>query len=144
MRMDLCMWEQFLSHQSVYCRPFTDFSETTDAEELDFFTDSSRNFELGCGGVYGKQWFFSGWDPLFMKKAQPSIAYHELYAVAVGIYLWLHKFKNRTIILFCDNQGAVQMINQSTSNCKNCMVLIRLIVLESLKCNTVVCASDQS
>ena len=42
------------------------------------------------------------------------------------------KFKNRRIILFCDNKSVVDMINITSTSCKNCMVLIRLIVLKGL------------
>ena len=36
------------------------------------------------------------------------------------------------VVVFCDNFSVVHMINNSSSSCRNCMVLIRLIVLESL------------
>ena len=35
-------------------------------------------------------------------------------------------------MLYCDNEGVVQMINSSSSKCKNCMVLIRAITLQCL------------
>ena len=35
-------------------------------------------------------------------------------------------------MLHCDNESVCKMINKSSSSCKNCMVLIRLIVLECL------------
>ena len=44
--------------------------------------------------------------------------------------------QNRKIVLFCDNIAVVHMINNSTSNCRNCMILVRIIVLESLVCNS--------
>ena len=101
MRMDLRMWRQFLSHQTAFCRPFTDFDEISDAQTLDFFTDASRNFRLGGGDCCENQWFFVGWDPLFMERAQPSIAYLKLYAVTVGVYLWLKKIpkSNNSFVL---------------------------------------------
>ena len=37
--------------------------------------------------------------------------------------------------MFCDNQSVVCMINKTTSSCKNCLVLIRKLVLHSLKNN---------
>ena len=39
------------------------------------------------------------------------------------------------MILFCDNQAVVQMVNNMTSSCKNCMVLVRMLALESVKSN---------
>ena len=43
---------------------------------------------------------------------------------------------NQRIVLFCDNQAVVSMINNNTSSCKNCLVLIRMLVLHSMKLNT--------
>ena len=131
MKNDLLVWEEFLAHPSVFCRPFTDFSLTKDATQLQFFTDASRNFSLGCRGHYGNEWFFVGWDEKFMQINQPSIAYLELYALVVGIILWIKNFKNSKIQVFCDNMGVVSMVN-NTSSCKNCMILLRMLVLHSL------------
>ena len=67
---------------------------------------------------------------------KPSIEYLELYGVAVAVRLWLKKFKNSNIVLFCDNEAVVHMINNSAAKCKNCMALIRIIVLEGMIRNT--------
>ena len=138
MRMDFRVWSQFLAHPTVFCRPFSDFSVDCNATDINLYTDSSRNFLLGCGGVCHQQWFFTGWDVQFMKAAQPSIEYLELYAVTVGVLLWIKRFKNRKILLFCDNQAVVAMINNKSSSCRNCMVLIRVIILEGLKWNVLI------
>ena len=63
---------------------------------------------------------------------KPSIEYLELFAVLVGVIKWIKLFDNKRIILFCDNEAVVGMINNSSSSCKNCMVLIRLLVVESI------------
>ena len=101
----------------------------------DFHTDASGNPYLGAGGHCGSNWFILQWNEKYFKNYSPSIDYLELYAVAIGIKLWLHKFCNKRIIIHCDNLGVVHMINNNTSNCSRCMVLIRLIVLHSLTCN---------
>ena len=38
-------------------------------------------------------------------------------------------FRNRRVVLFCDNEAVVHMINKSSSKCWNCVVLIRLLGL---------------
>ena len=73
----------------------------------------------------------SGMSNLFATY-QPSIEYLELYGVLIGVLLWIKKYKNRRVTLFCDNQSVVAMINSNTSSCKNCMILIRILVLECL------------
>ena len=67
-----------------------------------------------------------------MDKQQPSIEFLELYAVVVAVKLWISRFQNRRIILFCDNMSVVFMINRNSSKCKHCMNLIRILVVESM------------
>ena len=132
LKLDLIMWLEFLNHPSVYSRSFIDFSNTLCAHEIYMYTDASRNFKLGAGGVCQRSWFMIQWDPVFMEQHQPSIEYLELYAVVVAVVNWIYRFKNQRIILFCDNISVVYMINRNTSSCKQCLALIRILVLESM------------
>ena len=130
-RTDLELWQVFLRNPSVYARNFCDFSNTYTANDIDMFTDSSANPELGCGGYCGSAWFAAQWSS-FVKEVKPSINYLELYAVTVAVVLWVERFRDQKIALFCDNMSVVNMINNSSSTCRNCMVLIRIIVLQGL------------
>ena len=136
------MWLHFLKHPSIFARPFLDFSKDLEAHDIFFFTDASKKFKNGCGGVCKfhvqeqGEWFYLPWEENFLLMADPSIAYLELYALTVAVLLWLHRFQNRRIFIFCDNMSVVHMINNTTSSCKNCMVLIRMIVLHSMIHNT--------
>ena len=112
MKADLQVWLIFLDEPSAYCRPFMDCSVTLLAVEIDFFTDASRNFNLGFGG-YCKDQYFCHNRCSFTANVKPSIKYLELYTVTIGVLKWIKKFKN--------------------SNVR--MVLIRLITLEGLKQN---------
>ena len=132
LKKDLRMWLDFLNHPTVYCRPFLDFDNAIRADQIDMYTDASRNFDLGAGDVCQKSWYYLRWNREFMEEKQPSIEYLELYAVAVAVLNWIHRFSNRQVILFCDNISVVYMINRCTSTCKNCLKLIRLIVFEGL------------
>ena len=96
------------------------------------FSDSFRNYQLGFGGICQSFWMFMKWDHQFMLENDPSIAYLELYPVLATVMNWVYRFRNKRIILFCDNEGVVEMINSSSSKCRNCMVLIRLLVLQSM------------
>ena len=134
-RLDLLTWKFFLEHQWVFCRKFLQ-PGIFDAEVLDMYSDASRNFALGFGAYCGPEWTWGQWDQSFCEWAQPSIEYLELYAVTVAVLNWLQLFQNKRIVLFCDNEAVVNMINNASSSCRNCMVLIRMIVLESLVLNT--------
>ena len=79
---------------------------------------------------------FQQWDLDFMVKNKPSIQYLELYAVTAAVTAWIHKLKNRRVSIFTDNDSVKTMLNTNTSSCKNCMVLIRIIVLLQLIHNT--------
>ena len=131
MRLDLHMWLKFLQHPTIFSRPFSDFEEV-DANEIDMYSDSSKNSRLGCGGYCGTDWFMTKWDPEFINNSDPSIEYLELYAVTVAILNWIQRFEGKHVALFCDNMSVVYMLNSKTSSCKNCMVLIRFIVLKGL------------
>ena len=123
------MWSKFIQHSSIFCRPFLDFKKNT-ATQIEFFTDASKS--VGVGVFCGNSWMHAKWDKKFIQFHDPSIGFLELYGVTAGVMNWIHGFKNMRIVLFCDNQSAVDMINSTSSKCKRCMILIRIIVLQSL------------
>ena len=130
-RIDMQIWKQFLSDPLVSCRPFLDCFEQT-AEDIDMYSDASGSIEKGFGAYCGHSWTFNSWDKTWFKEANPSIEYLELYGVTVAIMLWIKRFSNSRILLHCDNESVCKMINKSSSSCKNCMILLRLVVLECL------------
>ena len=133
MRLDLKIWQQFLESPQVFARPFMDFSRFWTAEELEFFTDASG--VIGMGGFCNQEWFSQRWESNFITTVKPSIEYLELFAVAVGVLLWIKNFKNRRIIIFVNNKSVKDMTNHNSSSCRNCMILIRLVVLECMVWN---------
>ena len=130
MRGDLEMWLSFLCHPTIYRRPFLDFSKVILADEIDMYSDASG--KLGMGAICQSNWMYTMWKQDFIKKVRPSIEYLELFGVVAGVLTWIHRFKNRRIILFCDNESVVNMINMTTTSCKNCMILIRILVFKGL------------
>ena len=129
---DLALWLEFLNHPTVFARPFMDLSKVLTAEDIDMYSDASANPDLGCGGHSQNEWFYYQWDREFIIEQQPSIEFLELYGVTMSILLWIHKYKNKRICLFCDNLGVVYMLNKNTSHSRRCMVLIRYIVLYAM------------
>ena len=100
-----------------------------------FFTDASRKETLGFGFVFDKEWTFGQWPKNFIADFKPSIEFLELFAVAVGVHLWVRKLGNRRVWIYCDNLSVVHMINNSSASCEFCMKLIRGIILVSLQFN---------
>ena len=132
MRLDLEMWKIFLHHHSVFACPFMDFTHNYESQILEMMSDASRNPTLGVAAICQESWAWKQWDANFIQKYQPSIEYLELYGVVISVLLWANRFANRRVTLFCDNQSVVEMLNSNTSSCKNCMVLIRIFVLECM------------
>ena len=133
MRKDLMTWMSFLEHPSIYCRPFVDFHDYLVVDELNFYTDASG--KIGMGEICNLSWMYQIWNHCFLRSCNPSIEYLELYALVAEVLQWVSRFQNRRIIIFCDNKSVQDMVNQSSSSCRNCMVLIRLLVLAELKHN---------
>ena len=146
MKWDLHTWLKFLQNPQIYSRPFMDFHKIY-ADQLQWYTDASRSPVLGFGGIYGQNWFAQKWSDSqdrtfsnFIISKKPSIEYLELYAMTASILLWIHKVQNRRVCLYCDNESVVNMLKNSSSSCKNCMVLIRIITLKSLENNVQIIA----
>ena len=130
-RLDIQIWKIFLDQPDVYCRPFIDYSTVT-AEDIDMYSDASGNPNLGFGALCESQYLWAKWDSNFVRTHKPSIEFLELYAFTAGVLTWIKKFKNKRVCLFIDNESAMHMVNNSSSKCKNCMMLIRLITIECL------------
>ena len=134
-RQDCKTWLLFLTESTdlvKYCRPFTNLAITMEATELGFHTDSSSNGRLGFGGICGGQWFARQWEVNYIRNFKLSIGYLELYAVYIGLYIWSEKIRDKRLINHFNNMSVVQMVNNTTSRCKRCMHLVRLIVLRRL------------
>lgn len=139
LRQDSIVWKRFLNLTGAVNRPFIDFSKDTTATELNWYTDSSRNTEYGFGCYFSGRYAFALWNDSeqdFILKYEPSINFLELYAIVLSVELWCHLIQNRRVTIFSDNESAVHMINNSSSTCKSCMKLIRILTLTSLRHNT--------
>ena len=112
-----------------------DFSSYIIATEISMFSDAVKSQDLGYGCVSENSWMYGQWPSDFILNDDPGIAYLELYALTGTLLKWIHHYRNKRVILFCDNQSVVGMVNNTSSSCKNCMVLIRKLVLKCLQEN---------
>ena len=129
---DCRMWVNFLSNHKIesICRPYSDLSETIQSTQIQFYTDASGRIGYGCS--FGDFWIQGFWPKSFLFNKQPSIQFLELYALCVGLLAWGHELTNATYEIFCDNKSVRDMVNHTTSGCRNCMVLIRIITINNL------------
>lgn len=139
LRADCRVWYQFLDMELAVCRPFLDFNAVLHADQIQFFTDGALDGDrLGVGGCYGSSWFTAveSVDKYQNVKFKLNIQIVELLAITLGLSLWMERLRNRRVVLFCDNEAVVHMVNKSTSGCKVCMIMLRMITLWSMKYNT--------
>ena len=139
---DCKVWLSFLDeseHSVTVCRPWMDIlSHDQTATLLDFCTDASgaRDRTGGMRCVFDNEWTSGMWSEKFMKWKKPSIKYLGLFALCVGMLIWSEKLRNFSrMIMHCDNQDLVNMVNNLTSGCKNCMKLLHILLLRCLNYN---------
>ena len=136
-KRDCATWITFLNNadSARLCRTFVDWTPaSSSARVLNFTSDATRKATLGMGATYNDQWMFAKWDPSFIKIEEPSIEYLELYALTAAILAWGGhvELQNTRVIVFCDNEAVVHMVNNLASSCKHCMRLIRMIALNGI------------
>ena len=129
-KMDLKVWSVFVEHPSIFSRPFMDFNELLTADQIMFYTDASG--KKGMGGLCDSSWMILPWSKDYLQKYEPTIQYLELFAVTAAILAWIHRFKNRRVVIFCDNKNVVSSLNLGTTSCRQCMVLVRIITLHCM------------
>ena len=134
---DCKVWLDFLQEENVssVCRLFVDLSLSLKADEIMFYSDASTGESNGIGCVFNTRWCFDYWELGFIKKNQPSIEYLELYTITVAVVLWAKYLPNRRVVIFCDNQMITHVLNKSMSSCRNCLMLLRIIIRTSLRHN---------
>lgn len=155
LRFDCLVWLQFLNNQTRVARPFVDLKDKLKADSFLFTTDASLNARFGVGGFialtqiwgkreflekfkyehYANRWFQAVWEPNFIKVSNASIEVCELMAVVTAVVIFSKYLQNRRIVVWCDNQAVMHMLNNATSSCKKCMYLLRIITATQLQHN---------
>lgn len=129
---DLAMWQEFISswNGASFFLP----SHWEDTDSLSLYTDASGT--LGFGGIFESHWFQGPWEPS-QHLGQPgiSIAWQEFFAIVVACNLWADQFANKRIILYCDNESVVTIINSKRSRIPRVMDLLRNFTLITLRHN---------
>ena len=129
---DLAMWKKFL--RSWNGAKFFLSSTWESSDCLEFYTDASG--ALGYGGIFLTKWFYGKWVP-HHKLGQPgiSIAWQELFAIVTACHIWGEHLQNRRLILHCDNESVVNVINSKRSRIPRVMDLFRHLTFLTLQYN---------
>ena len=110
-------------------------SPMTSVQVIRFYSDASAAERLGYRCVFNSHWLFGQWEEQFINKCEPSIEYLELFALCTGVLTWAEDLTNCRVVIHCDNQAVVHMVNKLSSTCANCMYLLRILVLNCMKYN---------
>ena len=125
---DLRMWLSFLAQfngKSVF------LSEVwLSSVKLKLYTDAAQS--LGYGAIFRRSWFYGEW-PTEWKKY--SISVLELYPIVLAVETWANTMANQCVLLYTDNEAIVSVINKQTARDPILMILVRRLVLTSLRFN---------
>jgi hypothetical protein len=130
MREDLNMWLYFLKNFNGITI-FSDIDWVTDTD-LNPFTDAAGNKSLGCGAYLDGQWLCLRWPDFWGEEILRDITFLELIPIVLSFVTWTGQFKGKKIIVHCDNESLVHIINKKSSKNPKVMFLIRKLVLTLL------------
>ena len=99
---------------------------------LKLYTDAAGS--KGYGAIFGRHWFYGEWPDSWK---QLNIAFLELFPIALSLHVWGGQMSNQCVSFFTDNAALADIINQQTSKHSLIMVLVRDLVLTSLRHNIV-------
>jgi len=126
-KLDIKMWLCLLSNWNGVSL-FLDKDPISNSA-LHLFTDASGT--IGFGGYFQGQWFCSAWPRHVLEQVDKdlSIAFQELYPIVVAALLWGSCWSRKRILIHCDNQATVYIINKGRSPCAAIMRLMRRLVI---------------
>ena len=102
------------------------------ANQLSFYSDVSTSEVLGMGAVFNNHWLYSQWELMYIHRMSPSIEYLELYVLVTMVITWVKELKHIRMVLYCDNEAVVNMVNNMASKCPNYMYLLFLLAIDNL------------
>ena len=127
---DIAVWLNFLSTFNGLSFFYLDICKTSSFIEL--YTDAAGS--KGYVAILDQHWFFGPFPDTWQSF---NITFLELFPIALVVRLWCRHMSNRCIVFVTDNAALVSIINKQTSKHKLVMILIRDLVLTSLRSNII-------
>ena len=127
-RKDLILWEKFLT--SWNGRNFFLEKLTTPSEKIEFFTDAAST--KGYGAYFQGRWFSAPWES---HQLQYSMSAMELYPIVVSALVWGQMWERKRIVVHCDNEGTVGVINKGYCSKSPIAELLRELMFCSMTNN---------
>ena len=95
-------------------------------------TDACKS---GAGGVFQNDWFYVNWEEDYPFATSMHINELEAFSVALAVKRWAPLWRNRRVIVNCDNAATVSCINKCTSKNAILMTFLRELFWLSAKHN---------
>ena len=90
--------------------------------DVHLYTDASGS--IGCGAWWVSSWCQLRWPAI----AEPwGIAIKELLPIVISCILWGNQWRQKRILVHCDNQAVVEIINAGRSKDPQLMQLLRCL-----------------
>ena len=80
------------------------------------------------------QWFQGHWPPSWLYL---NIAIKELFPILLALRLWPNILVDKRLLVLCDNEAVVYVINSQTSKDKKLMSLIRTMTVSLMRNNVI-------
>ena len=109
-------------------------SHWTPNTSMELFTDASG--KDGWGAYLVGRWISDHWSTV---QGEMSIAWKNLYAIAIAVTTWGNLWQRRKIIIHCDNQTVVNVWEKGTCKSPEIMALVRMLYFCAAHHNFNVC-----
>ena len=98
-------------------------------EKLELFADA---FNIAFAGVLKGKWFQGGIPSSWEQK---HITIKELFPIVLALNIWLSHQRDRRLLILCDNQSGVCIINNQSRHDSSLKHLVRMITVTVMQFN---------
>ena len=116
------LWRKVLLPSWNGCSFFYD-DDWISSSRLELYTDASH---AGFGAYFSGDWLYGSFQEHDIPLSR-SIAFKELYAIAIAVHTWSSELASRNILFHCDNSSVVHALSNGTSRCRHIMTLLRFL-----------------
>ena len=139
-RSDLFWWYSYLgplNHASFFR------TIPSRVHRYSFASDASGS--IGCGAIWASSWFQFKWAEAegvqFHELGGDSITFKELLPIVLAVAVWGPLWRDSSVLVYCDNQGAVSVVNSGYSRVPRIMHLLRCLFFIRARFNVELIAS---
>ena len=123
-KLDLFWWQQYVRGWNGV--NFWLWNGMSPIREVEVTSDAAGT--LGFGAFWGVEWFCGRWT---QQQVPLSIAYKELFPIAIAARVWGVHWCRRSVCFLSDNMAVVCILNSRTSKDPWIMHLLRCILMSA-------------